>query len=76
MSSRSIVEINHDHAGRIERNRDLFMGLLERALSNSIHDNWAKLLPFGVRLITTCHHTEERKVIVGKELVQREYPVS
>ena len=76
MSSRSIVEINHDHAGRIERNRDLFMGLLERALNSNDRAHWDKLLPFGVRRITTCHHTEERKVIVGKELVQREYPVS
>ena len=73
MSQRSVVEINHDFAHKLEGAddvRQIFARLLDRALSSGSDESWEPLQRFGVTRITQCHHSEDRKVVVG----DREYP--
>jgi hypothetical protein len=73
MSQRSIVEINHDFnpqpmMGFAEAAH--FVGLLSAALASGSDKSWEPLKRYGITRITQCHHSEDRKVVVGK----REYP--
>jgi hypothetical protein len=66
MSVRSIVEINHDFAGRIG---ERFILVLAQALSSSDPELWERLRrEYGIRRIVECHHSDDRRVLVnGRE---------
>lgn len=70
MSQRSIIEINHDCSHLIEAADIEFVELLGRALASGSDRAWEPLRRFGITRITQCHHSEDRKVVIGK----REYP--
>lgn len=70
MSQRSIIEINHDMVGFTLRDGGRLHQLLLRAVASGSDESWAPLERFGFRRITKCHHSEDRKVVVG----DREYP--
>jgi hypothetical protein len=74
MSQRSIIEINHDQSGRITSDPGGFLYLLTIALASGSDRSWAPLSQFGVTRITQCHHSEDRKVVIGHGQLQREYP--
>jgi hypothetical protein len=50
-----------------------FLKLLDVALGSGSDQNWAPLRRFGVTRITQCHHSEDRRVVVGKDGMKREY---
>lgn len=60
MSIRTIIEINHDRAHLIDSARYEFCNLLDLAIRSSSRENWERLERFGVRLILTTHHSDER----------------
>lgn len=70
MSQRSILEINHDLSHIIERHPGAIEDWLKIALASGSDQAWAPLEKFGIRRITQCHHSEDRKIVVGN----REYP--
>lgn len=70
MSQRSIIEINHDYSNVIDKQPQTFLVRLAQALASGSDREWAMLKPFGITRITQCHHSEDRKVVVG----DREYP--
>jgi hypothetical protein len=74
MSQRSIIEINHDCSHLIDREGGRFVDLLLRALASGADRSWEDLERFGIRRIVQCHHSEDRKVVVGAGGLQREYP--
>lgn len=75
MSQRSILEINHDYfPPNTERLADIFVELLRRALASGSDESWEPLSRFGITRITQCHHSEDRKVVVGAGGLKREYP--
>jgi len=69
MSQRTIVEINHDVPGTMLSSSDKFYGLLLDAVRSGFAEDWEPLRRFGFTRITQCHHSEDRKVVVG----DREY---
>lgn len=75
MSQRTIAEINHDRAkidpGDIAR----FGALWNRAIASGDKDSWAELERWGVKRIKRCHHSEDRKLVVGTGVLQREYTI-
>lgn len=60
MSTRTIIEINHDKAGEIAANRFDFCNLLDAALAHSTPDNWGSLDRYGLRLVATGHHSDDQ----------------
>jgi len=76
MSQRSIIEINHDYYSHAidVRSADKFVPLLMRALASGSDNSWEPLRHFGITRITQCHHSEDRKVVVGNGAITREYP--
>lgn len=70
MSQRTIVEINHDMPGMAGARQIELYGLLMLAVSSGSSESWEPLKRFGFTRITQCHHSEDRKVVVG----DREYP--
>ena len=76
MSQRSIIEINNDFSHRIAQDGDLVIKLLDRALGSGAYQDWEPLMRYGIRRITQCHHSEDRKVVVGNGGQTREYPIS
>jgi hypothetical protein len=66
MSNRSIIEINHDFAARIENDRDEFMLLLLNAIRSGRECDWEMLGYFGVRFALMAHHSDDRAVVVNK----------
>lgn len=74
MSQRSILEINHDFSHEIEAADIEFVKLLKMALASGSDRYWEPLRRFGVTRITQCHHSEDRKVVIGKKGTKREYP--
>lgn len=76
MSQRSIVEINHDFSHRIaSAPQGRIEHLLLRALGSGSEENWKPLEAFGIRRVTQCHHSEDRRVVVGNGVLQREYEI-
>ena len=74
MSNRSIVEINHDCSFAFcDANAFDLMILLRRALSSGSAEAWAPLERFGIKRITQCHHSDDRKVVVGKGALKQEH---
>jgi hypothetical protein len=73
MSQRSIIEINHDYSHVIDENPYTFVNLLKRALGSGSDESWAPLRRYGVTRVTQCHHSEDRRVVVGKDGLKREY---
>ena len=62
LSYRSIIEINHDYADTIAKNRDEFIkAIIYFCLS---HDEQARadLKKFGIRTVGTRHHTDHRSI--------------
>jgi hypothetical protein len=74
MSQRSIIEINHDIARLSPLDISQFMQAWNRAIASGSDDAWAPLKSCGITRITQCHHSEDRKVVVGIGSLQREYP--
>lgn len=67
MSTRTIVEINHDFAHMIEKNPDSFVRDLMRYLGSAGEDNAARLERYGIRLAWWGHHSDERAVVTKYE---------
>lgn len=63
MSQRTIIEVNHD-AARLP-NDDSFCELWNRAIASGSPESWEPLRVYGITRITQCHHSEDRKVVVG-----------
>lgn len=75
MSQRSIIEINHDQSFAYRDGSAFeFMILMRRALASGSDESWEPLRRFGITRITQCHHSEDRKVVVGNAGPVREYP--
>lgn len=60
MSNRTIVEINHDMAGFIDRNPEGFVALLSCALRSGDKEDWKLLERFGIRFGLMSHHSNDR----------------
>jgi hypothetical protein len=73
MSQRSILEVNHDYSFMIARDYKEFVELLARGLASGSNEAWLPLERFGVRRVVQCHHTEDRKVVVGIGPLTREH---
>lgn len=73
MSQRSILEINHDCFPPNGELAPIFVEMLRRALASGSDDSWEPLRRFGISRITQCHHSEDRKVVIGKGGLKREY---
>ena len=71
MSTRTIIEINHDHVERIKIEPEFFARQMRLALQSNSNEAWSYLRMFGVTRIVEAHHSDERKVVVEG----REYPV-
>lgn len=73
MSQRSIIEINHDIAGRVtETPAGQFELLLAQAIASGSDRAWAPLAHYGIRRIVQLHHSDDRKVVTK----YAEYPIS
>jgi len=71
MSQRTVVEINHDMPGQVsDELAEALYGLLMNAVRTGFAEDWEPLRHFGFTRITQCHHSEDRKVVIG----DREYP--
>lgn len=77
MSQRSIIEINHDFSYNLEtfEAQRIFMGMLLHAIASGSDDAWSPLRAFGIRRVTQCHHSDDRKVVVSDVTGIREYPI-
>lgn len=75
MSQRSIIEINHDQSMFIKAEPEAFLRELGYALASGSDRSWEALRRFGVRRIIQCHHSDDRKVVVGKGALEREYKI-
>lgn len=54
MSNRTLIEINHDYAGRLD---DEFLKRLGYYLGNGNRETAAELEHYGIRVIGMRHHT-------------------
>lgn len=70
MSIRTILEFNHDYAYEITRFGPTMAILLEIALKSGDAGVWEELESrFGIRRVSTHHHSDDRKVMVaGREI--------
>lgn len=76
MSQRTILEVNHDCAKIDPGDMARFCSLWNRAIASGDKESWAELeLSWGVRQVTCCHHSEDRKLVVGNGSLQREYAI-
>ena len=75
MSNRTIVEFNHDLWDRIRDDPDGFVSAIREMLNSGVNGNpenkrgvdlEGRLARFGVTTTPTSHHSEERRVIIGK----------
>lgn len=75
MSMRTIVEFNHDMWGEIADRPDEFVAAIRLMLSSGVNGNpknergndiERELRRFGVTTTPTCHHSENRRVVLGK----------
>ena len=67
MSTRTIVEINHDYAHRIEEEPESFVRDLMRYLGSAGEDNATRLERYGIRLAWQGHHSNKRSVVTEYE---------
>lgn len=74
MSQRSIIEINHDRCFISVTESQRFVELLQRAIASGSDEAWEPLKRWGIRRIIQSHHSEDRKVVIGNGVLQREYP--
>ena len=76
MSQRTILEVNHDRATIDPGDMARFCSLWNRAIASGDIESWAELeLSWGVRQVTRCHHSEDRKLVVGNGSLKREYAI-
>lgn len=75
MSMRTIVEFNHDLGREIDARPDEFVALILEMIRGGVNGNPEnkrgaeleyQLSRFGVRTTPTCHHSEDRRVILGR----------
>ena len=66
MSIRTIVEFNHDMAHQISSAPDEFATLLLQALNPGSNKSWERLSRFGIRDVSTRHHSVRATVEVGE----------
>jgi hypothetical protein len=70
LSNRTIIEISHDYARDIEARPDVFLHKLLCYLRSTNQDDRQDLKSFGVNIVGTAHHTDERVVTInGREYV-------
>lgn len=65
MSNRTIIEINHDFAHKIDREPEAFVSDLGTALRSGNRQAWEALERFGVRRAIMAHHSDARHVVVN-----------
>lgn len=71
MSNRTIIEINHDFALKLDAERFDFMNLIGRVLRNSEDKPaWDELKRYGVTRHATVHHTDERVLYINGRAAQ------
>ena len=64
MSQRTIVEFNHDYADLIAKDRDIFLhGIVTMLREGSTVGVIDCLNRFGVKVTSTMHHSDERKLV-------------
>ena len=73
MSQRTVVEFRHDFVHAIAKDGDLFVRLLERALSGGSKDDWKPLEHFGVRRAAQRSESEPCRVVIGSGSLKREF---
>lgn len=60
MSQRSLIEINHDNTGAIERDPAMFIRALSQYLASGlVRERDPVLERFGVRVISRRHHSDK-----------------
>ena len=67
MSQRTIVEFNHDYAHEVGRDRGALSELLAAVMRSGRPDSeeeW-RLGRYGVRVLTSRHHSDSLRVEVG-----------
>jgi len=64
MSIRTIIELNHDYAHRIEADTQ-FTDLLSEALRTGSEQAWETLRRYGVTRLAQAHHSDERQVLIN-----------
>lgn len=75
MSQRTIIEINHD-CGKIDPGDFArFCALWNVAIGSGAKENWGDLEKWGIRRVTQCHHSEDRKLVVGAGSLTREHVI-
>lgn len=67
MSTRTIVEFNHDYAHAIERNHASFLKALECYLASASEEDAECLKRFGIHRIWTGHHSDDRRIVTPRE---------
>lgn len=75
MSQRTIAEINHDIAKIDPGDMARFAQLWNCAIASGSAESWEPLEHWGIRRVERCHHSEDRKLIVGNGSLQREYQI-
>ncbi len=70
MSTRTIVEINHDFADRLERSPGPFMRVLGEWLRGATPEAKALLEHYGVRVVWSGHHSMQREVNTEHETIE------
>ncbi len=65
MSSRTIVEFNHDYGHNIKDDPDAFMALLLLMINSGSQARGVaeSLESFGVTVTPTMHHSDDRKLV-------------
>lgn len=58
MSNRTLIEINHDLTGKIDRYPSIFVEALVRYLNSAGPDTANDLREFGIRVFGMRHHSD------------------
>lgn len=74
MSIRTVFEVNHDFAHRIEQDRAEFVGRLLDYVRGGGQDDLGELEYFGLRHLGQRHHTEPIRVEIGAAAAERGQP--
>jgi hypothetical protein len=65
VSNRTLIELNHDLAGEIDRDPEAFLKAIRKHVNNIGYQELPKRIPGG-RIIAARHHTESYAVVWGE----------
>lgn len=72
MSQRTIVEFNHDRGYEIRNDPAGFVAAIRHMLNSGsgCSDVADTLKRYGITVTPTCHHSTERRVLIGENFVK------